>query len=306
MLDKVDVAVIQAPLRPVVDFTDFADWVTASLEPAEGADLVVLPELVTVPLFTISTGWERDSFRPKIARISAFTQDYRALFCDLSAQKDQVILAGTQLVTTANGMTNSAHVFLPDRSFWTHDKTHLDPAERSWNTVEGTNLRTLDIDGVRIGIAICYEAEIPEVCTILSRQGADIILCPSYVSSLHGYWRIRHSGAARCVENLVYFVHCPLIANLGGTVPVGLGHATVLTPCDPGFPEDGVLAEGGKEIGVLRASLDLALLRANRRQGASTYIDRPQHSHLYRLHSEHLFAARNTAPVQQTDESEHL
>jgi predicted amidohydrolase len=282
LLSVLSVALVQPELRRLRDVDDFGEWIVAALEPARGADLVVLPELVTLPLLTTLPDW-RNIPPAEFGRIAIFTGAYLDLFRHQARSRDQRILAGTHLVRQGGEVRNVAHVFLPDGSLRTHAKTHLTPRERLWGTVDGESVEPIEVGGVRIGVAICYEAEIPEISTILCRRGADVVVCPSYNKTRAGYWRIRRSGAARCVENLVYFLHCPLSGHLGDPLPPGIGEPSVLTPCDPRFPEHGVLVEGAPgPPQTVRAVLDLETLRDNRLHGASTVIDRRRRSDLYR------------------------
>jgi predicted amidohydrolase len=216
--------------------------------------------------------------------------EYYRIFSQLSFRYGKFILAGTHIIRDRGRLYNAAHLFGPDGSCFIHAKTHITPEEMAWGMTEGQILEPFTIDGVRVGVMICYEAEIPEVATILARKGADILICPSWSSTTAGYWRIRNCCAARCIENLVYAVHCPAAVSIrDARLPPP---AAILSPCDPGFPSDGVLAEvTDHRTTVIEASLDLQLLYRNRRGGATTFLDRPRHAGLYRDHAAQLFAS---------------
>jgi predicted amidohydrolase len=285
----VHIAAAQWEHRMLADFEEFASGVTAMLDRAADAQIVVFPEQFTVNLLTTIPGWERLT-PPEFGIVGQFTDDYVALFREEARKRDQVILAGSHLVGTTEANRNRAFLFTPDGGVTTHDKTHLFPVETDSNTSEGDEFTVVDLGFVTVGIAICYEAEVPEVATILARRGAEIILCPSYTITPAGFWRVRHCAQARCIENQVYWVHCSTVGHLGAPIPDGFGKASILGPCDVLFPANGVFAEAAQDRGdVISATLDLALLHDNRRSGAATiFHDRYRRAALYREHVDEL------------------
>lgn len=276
------VAAAQFEMRAVDGFDAFARQVRELLDRTAGARVVVLPELFTEALFTIEPDWTSHRI-DRLTRIADYTDQYAELFAAEAAARDQWILAGSQLTATGRGHENVAHLFGPGGETYTHSKTHIFPAEAGWGTVEGDELAVHDIDGVTVGIAICYEAEIPEVCTALTALGAEVLLTPSYTFTEAGFWRVRHCAAARAIENQVYAVHCPTVSKLPEPLSPGYGRASVLSPCDLAFPPNGVLAEARtNEQDVITHELDLDLLHENRASGAATtHKDRGRRGALY-------------------------
>ncbi|MCD4534072.1 hypothetical protein LRP67_08275 [Nocardioides sp. cx-169] len=276
------VAAAQFEMRPVESFDAFARQVRDLLDQTAGARLVVLPELFTEALFTIDPEWRTHEIA-QLTRISDYTSDYKALFSAEAAARDQWILAGSHLVASERGHENVAYLFGPAGEVHTHAKTHIFPAEADWGTVEGDELAVHEIDGVKVGIAICYEAEIPEVCTTLTALGAEVLLTPSYTFTEAGFWRVRHCAAARAIEDQVYVVHCPTVSTFEAPLSPGWARASVLSPCDLVFPADGVLVEARtNEQDVITYELDLDLLLENRRTGAATtHLDRGRRRDLY-------------------------
>lgn len=282
------VAAVQFEMKPVSSFDEFADQARTALDEAGlGKEIVVLPELFTTGLFAAQEGWEEDEVSG-LSRLHEYLPAYRELFAAESKARQTWILAGSTLALTSSGIQNVAHLFGPEGQESTHVKTHIFPAEGGWGTVEGDGLEVIDINGVTVGIAICYEAEIPEVSTILTRKGAEIILVPSYTFTEAGFYRVRHCAAARAIENQVYVVHCPVTGDLPAPLSPGWGRPSILSPCDLDFPANGVIAEGAENTqSTVTATLDLELLRENRRSGAATtYQDRKRRSSLYAEYQE--------------------
>lgn len=94
-------------------------------------------------------------------------------------RRGQYILGGSHLLQVGDRFENIAHLFGPDGSIFKHAKTHIFPAEANWSTSEGDKMEICQLPFAKIGVNICYEAEIPECSASLTEQGAEIILCPS-------------------------------------------------------------------------------------------------------------------------------
>lgn len=283
MSRSVTVSAVQFEMRQLDGFDAFAAQIRGLIEQTDGSDIVVFPELVTEPLFTAKPGWQSDSIS-ELGRISEYTDDYRGLFMELARARGQNILAGTHLVRKGDQLLNTAFLFTPDGTEYRHEKTHIFPAEAEWGTGEGDLLEPIDLGAVTVGIAVCYEAEIPEVSTVLSRRGAELLLIPSYTFTEAGFYRVRHTAAARCIENQVYAAHAPIAGFAGAPLSPGWARASILSPCDLGFPANGVVAEARTNVeDVITATLDLDLLAENRKTGAATtFHDRQRRNPLYR------------------------
>ena len=286
MTETLTVAAAQFEVAESPDFGAFAEQVTACLDASAGAQLVVFGELMTTGLATTRPGWRSADLPDLFARVPGFTDDYLALFTTEARAREQVVVGGSHLVDAPCGLLNVAHVFFPDGRVERHAKTLLFPAERIWRTVEGDDYRVLDVDGVGVGIATCYEAEVPEIPSILAARGAEVLVVPSYTFTEAGFHRVRHSVAARCVENQVLAVHCSTYAADLAPLAPAWARSSVLAPPDTGFPADGVVAEAGtNRREVIVATLDLAALREVRRSGAApTWHDRHRRADLFAAH----------------------
>lgn len=290
MAHQVRISAAGFTMRPVGSFDEFADHCRSLLDLAGGSDLVLLPELFTLELFTIEPGW-RDDDLSDVARVADHTADYVDLFADEARRRNQFIAAGSHLERRGERLLNVAHLFGPDGEHAEHAKTHLFPDECGWSLAEGDAMDAVDLPFARVGFTICYEAEIPECASSLAEQGAEIILCPSYTFTEHGFWRVRHSAHARAVENQVYVVHCATGGQLGGPIPPGWTRSAILSPCDQPWTPNGVVAEAevANTEHVVTGVVDLDVLRRNRIDGAATtFRDRRRRVDLYRRWPSHL------------------
>ncbi|WP_009476012.1 nitrilase-related carbon-nitrogen hydrolase [Rhodococcus sp. JVH1] len=281
--------------RNVPDFESFAAHMVEVLDHAAGADLVVLPELVTFELMTAVPGWQDATDLQPAVRTADFADRYREFMSAEARRRQQHVLAGSHLVQTEDGrLLNVAPLFGPTgRLLHEHAKTHLFPLEFTLDIAEGDDMKVVDLPFARIGVNICYEAEIPECSASLVEQGAHIILCPSLTLNEAGFWRVRHCLAARSIENQVFTVHAGSASPPRGPWPGTWAQSALLGPCDTRWPADGVLAQTPPNIdAVAIADLDLNHLEDNRSSGAATtFADRRRRADRYRAWPTHVTTA---------------
>ncbi|MGW6460350.1 nitrilase-related carbon-nitrogen hydrolase [Streptomyces sp. NPDC055078] len=285
------IASCTSAFRDVADFEEFSAHVRELLDRAAGADLVVLPELITFELMTAAPGW-RDAvdLEPAVQTVR-FADQYREMMAREAAERRQHILAGSHLVRSGDGrLLNVAPLFGPDGTLLhEHAKTHLFPLEFSLGIGEGDEMAVVELPFGIVGVNICYESEIPECSASLTEQGVQILLTPSLTLTEAGFWRVRHCLAARAVENQIYTVHSGVAGPARGQWPGAWARSAVLGPCDTGWPDNGVLAETAANVdAVAVADVDLQRLAENRRTGAATtFADRRRRAERYRAWPSH-------------------
>ena len=291
MSRMVSIAACNFAVRPVASFDEFAEHARGMLDQAEGADLVLFPELFTVELFTTFADW-RETPTSELTRVDKYTNEYRSLFESEAKTRSQHIVAGSHLMKQDGRYLNVGHLYEPDGTLHTHEKTHIFPAESEWSTDEGDTIDVIDLPFAKVAFNICYEAEIPECAATAAEQGAEIILCPSFTFAEFGFWRVRHCAQARAIENQVYFVHCCTGGSPGAPLPNGWARSSILSPCDTLWTADGIVAqaEANKEM-VVRGEVDLDKLYENRENGAApTFRDRRRRADLYAKRPSHVSA----------------
>ncbi len=266
---NIRVSAVPFKAGPVSSFDDFADHVTRLVEQAaaEDPDFVVFPELFTAELLNF---FEEPDIVDKFARLTTYTEDYVSLFSGLARDKAFYIVGGSHLKDVDGKFYNTGHLFTPEGKVWEQQKCHLVPFERAW-TSPGDELKIFETEKVKFSILTCYDLEFPETSRLMTLRGADLLISPSATLDEQGYWRVRHCGHARCIEDQVYVVHCSLLGNVGGLPFWGM--ASVLTPCDSGFPLKGIAAESPlNEETVITTDLDTEMLYENREQGTVTTL----------------------------------
>ncbi|MEK3935689.1 carbon-nitrogen hydrolase family protein [Sporosarcina sp. FSL W7-1349] len=282
-MKNVTISACQFRVEKINSFQEFEEQVSVLLQDVPvDADYVIFPELFTIGLLTTFSDFDQTDVTETI-RLDQFSAEYRNLFSRLAKERSQTIIAGSHLEKRGEQYFNIGYIFSSDGTYVEHKKTHIFPAEGNWKTQEGDELEVYEIGPAKIGLAICYESEIPEVSHILAEKGAEIIFCPSYTFTEHGFWRVRHCAQARSIENQVYFVHCPTVGNPGAPISEGYGRASILSPCDSPWPANGVIAEAetNKNM-VITGIVDLDELHENRKTGAATtHFDRKRRKEMY-------------------------
>ncbi|MFB9993838.1 carbon-nitrogen hydrolase family protein [Deinococcus oregonensis] len=249
--------------------TKLSAWVADAA--AQGASLLVFPEYAALELVALLPSELHHDVVGMRPALQAFLPQFLALHAQLARQHGVGIVAGSLPVAQGSGFVNRAHVFGPDGTHSHQDKLMMTRFEaEEWFISPGTGLRVFELGGVRYGVVTCYDSEFPQMSRQLAEAGAEILLIPSFTGARRGYTRVRVGSMARALENQVYAVHAPLIADAAWTYAVedAVGMAGIYTPSDDGLPEDGVLAQGGwNEPGWLVADLDLSLTRHVRADG---------------------------------------
>lgn len=138
---------------------------------AEGADLAILPELVT-------TGYCTDDYTTVAEDLDGPTVSALA---GLACAYDSSIAVG--LVTRApDGRSQNGSVLLgPDGVIGTYAKSHLcvndDPrVDEATAFAAGQVLGLFDLAGVRLGMMLCYDGHHGELPVALTAGGADLLI----------------------------------------------------------------------------------------------------------------------------------
>ncbi|MDO5032751.1 carbon-nitrogen hydrolase family protein [Corynebacterium sp.] len=160
---------------------------------------------------------------------------------------------------TINRVANTALIAGPGLKSG-YEKIHTYDAfdYRESDTVRpGSELVTFDVDGLGVGVSICYDIRFPEQFKELARRGAQLIVVPTSWADGPGkleQWRLL--STARALDSTSYIVAAGQ-ARPGGNEkagepsgPTGIGHSVIVAP-------DGTrLAEAGYEPEIIYADVD--------------------------------------------------
>lgn len=259
---------IGAPQR----FDDFADKQRLWLREAAtaGAYIAVLPEYLSLELGATFEAAIRDDLHASLIAIQRYRGSWLDLYSELSRETGMRIVAGTFLLDTGNGRyRNRADLFSPEGGAVWQDKLQLTGFEKKTGAIEaGDALKVFDFDGVRAGIAICYDIEFPLPVRAQCEAGAQIMLVPSCTDTAAGATRVRVGCLARALENRCFVAKAVTAgeAEWSPALDLNTGEATVYAPMDVGLPDDGILVASSGEAGWTYADVDIAQLDGSRAQ----------------------------------------
>ena len=264
------VAVAKYPIQAPADFAAFAERQAAVLgaAAAQGARVAVLPEYLSLELAaTLDAGTQAD-LHASLAAIQRYREDWLALYARLAASLDMYIVAGTFLLAQGNGRyRNRCDVFAPQGAHLWQDKLQLTGFEKGLGVIEGGDaLKVFDLDGVRTGVAVCYDSEFPLPVRAQAEAGARLLLVPSCTDTEAGATRVRVGCLARALENRVFVAQSVTAgeAPWSPALDINTGEAAVFAPMDRGFPADGVVAQTADDQVWAIAELDLDALDRSR------------------------------------------
>jgi predicted amidohydrolase len=224
-----------------------------------GARLVVLPETWA---FKGASGGIRESAEP-------LEGSSNAALGARAAKHGVWVLAGSHYETSPDParVYNTSVLFGPDGDVRAvYRKIHLFDAvsrgmvyRESDDLLPGEALVTAEVDGVTVGLTICYDLRFPELYRALALQGAEVLLVPAAFTAYTGaaHWEILLR--ARAIENTCFVVAPDQVgAHLPGRECYG--HSMIVDPWGLKLAE---LEDG---VGFCVADLDLARLEEVRAQ----------------------------------------
>jgi predicted amidohydrolase len=245
---------------------DARDDVTANIETAvaladaaaaRGARLIALPEY-------LHYRGSDDGFRASARPIPGAHTDP---FAEVAKRHGAWVLVGSTAETGPDPRRpyNTSALIGPDGRFAAiYRKVHLfdvaienGPADtESARVTPGDQLVCADVDGVRVGLSVCYDLRFPELYRSLALAGAQILTVPSAFTERTGrdHWEVLLR--ARAIENGA-FVLAP--SQIGG--PSGqpaYGRSMVIDPWGT------VIAQAPDAVTTVHAELDLARVDAVR------------------------------------------
>lgn len=120
----------------------------------------------------------------------------------------------------------------------------------------GAEAVVVDVNGFRIGLAICYDLRFPELFQQLAKKGADVMVLPAAFTLQTGkdHWDVL--CRARAIETQSYFLAAAMVGQFDhvGEKRHTYGHSLI---CDPWGH---IIAKASDEVGPVSARLNMALI----------------------------------------------
>ncbi len=165
------------------------------------ADMIVLPELFATGYTFTSKAEAEKTAENKHGPTAEFLKN-------MSASTGAVIVGGF-VEKEAGSIYNSALMVSSNGVVDTYRKIHLFNKEKLWFSSGDKDLKVYEINGVKIGMMICFDWIFPETARTLALLGADIIAHPANLVMPY----CQAAMVTRCLENRVFAV----ISNRVGT-----------------------------------------------------------------------------------------
>ena len=158
------------------------------------SDLIVLPEL-------FATGYVFESREELLALAEPPGGKTFEVLADLSRKTGATIVAGIAELD-GDRCFNSCFAFSAGNMIGGYRKVHLFDREKSLFTPGDKGFVVLEVNGVRLGLMICFDWIFPESARILALMGAQIICHPANLVLAH----CPQAMITRCLENRVFAV----------------------------------------------------------------------------------------------------
>ncbi|MFX1760611.1 carbon-nitrogen hydrolase family protein [Rhodococcus sp. As11] len=260
---------------------------------ADGASVVVLPENGLM----LGTGVQM--------RETALSIDAAPVvaLCTLAQRLGVVVVLGGMKNRVADQVFNSALVIDTSGEIVVrYDKLHLFDAHIGGQSFEassierpGDRLVVVDIDGIKVGLTICYDVRFPEMFRALAGAGAEVLLVPAAFTQTTGEAHWHTLLRARAIENHAFVVapatvHSPTPDHADAFATYG--HALAVGPWGNILADLGESAETVQVVELDLAEVDRARAQlpvlAGRRD-PRVYASKP---HLTRISTEQKELAR--------------
>jgi predicted amidohydrolase len=131
--------------------------------------------------------------------------------------------------------------------------------QESATNAPGDEIVTVEVDGITVGLAICYDLRFPELFRILALRGAEVIVLPAAFTMTTGkdHWEVLIR--ARAIENSLYMVAPAQVGTYDGQHWC-YGRSMIVDPWGT------VIGVAPDQETVVTATVDRSLLQKVRRQ----------------------------------------
>jgi predicted amidohydrolase len=240
-------------------------------EGAKGAELLLMPEYACMEVASALT--TEPSPMAELDAVCTYSGDILKIMRDSAMRHGAWLQPGTLPFRNANGQVhNRAPLISPTGDVAFQDKYVMTRFEaESWGVQSGMPPAVFETPWGRIGIAVCYDCEFPNLVRAQVEAGAWLILVPTCTDTPHGFNRVRLSARARALENQCFVAVSPTVGDAPwlATLDTNCGCAGAYGPVDRGFPDDGIIAQSALEgSGWLFTTLDRRRLDNVRVDGA--------------------------------------
>lgn len=256
---QLPIALVQLAATDDVDANIRTAVALADEAAAGGTRLVALPEYLQFR--GPDTGF-RASARP-------IPGEHTAALGEVARRHGIWILVGSLAESSADPARphNTSVLIRPDGTIaTTYRKVHLfdiavddGPVDtESARVSAGDAIVTADVEGVIVGLSICYDVRFPELYRALALAGAEVLTVPANFTERTGrdHWEVLLR--ARAIENGAYVIAPAQV--FGPPGQPAFGRSMIVDPWGT------IVAQAPDTVGIIRATIDTDRVAAVRRQ----------------------------------------
>lgn len=197
--------------------------------------------------------------------------DLQGKIAEIAQQFNCYLIAGSIPIKSRdpNKFLNACLVFSPAGQLVEHyEKIHLFDVtvadgtkhyRESDTAMPGQHLVVVDINGIKFGLAICYDLRFPGLFQSLRALGAEVIVLPSAFTQKTGQAHWHTLITARAIENQVYMAGCNQVGRHQNGRET-FGHSLFVDPWGR------VISDAGQQTGLSGGTVDLHELQQIRQQ----------------------------------------
>ena len=201
------------------------------IESARNSDVIILPEL-----------WSTGYYPTPVENFADNDGQRTIEFLCAEAKKFSVNIIGGSVIVSSGGQIFNRSIVVNRRGkiIATYDKAHLFNFAKEGDVFSaGDKISVVELNGVRCGLAICYDLRFPEFIRKIALAGVEIIFIPA-AWSLKRLVPRRILTKARAIENQIFLV----FANSAGI-------SEIINPLGE------ILAESERGTEILTAEINL-------------------------------------------------
>ncbi len=273
--------IIIATAQYPIDFhKSFNDWKKKTIKWIEDAvlnkaEVLLFPEYGAMELTSLLSEPERLDLKNQAEKLKKFLNDFTELFKSRAIQhKIYIIAPSFPVFHDEFQTTNRVYVFSPTGKIEFQDKFYMTRFEdEDWNIQSGESVvKVFKNNKFSFSISTCFDVEFPLQSMVAAQKGqAQIIFAPSCTETIKGAHRVHIGARARALENQIYVVVAQTVglADWSPAVDINYGYASIYSPPDLNFENDGIVVRGSANVpGWIYSELNLDHLETVRSFGS--------------------------------------
>ena len=242
------IATCQLALQHETNTDDFWQRLAGLMEraAAAGSSAVLFPENFCLSLLPSMRG---EGLSQKLQGFTTFIESFIDRGQHLAHAYNIHAIFGSVPFFRDDGQRSVArsYVFYPNGTYYWQEKINLNRYDKDdLNLTVGESVLNLfSVERVTCAVLVGYDVEFPRLASLAAHNGVQVFFVPSSSPSLATAKQVEYCSLARATETQSYVVHAPLRGRLEGKD--FYGRPAVYSPCDTGFPDDGVVKIGGTD-----------------------------------------------------------